>query len=160
MSEKEIIYLSHAKKFSKEVEERLSFKVKKLPYQKRDSIQIQFTNAPQSSETYTFPKKRMTAYFESVDYRKAELLATTVDGQSKFIKFTIGEGSILISTDPVAMTNYFMVHKDNHEFVSTMLSYMPNENDLIWDEYYKVWNLRRNQYKRKGGRDRGFRRPK
>ena len=135
-----------ARGFSDEMTDRFDVQISVSSFDSEELVDIQFEDKNLSSESYTFPARRMGAYFSKWDDRRAIVLAKTEDKEAKLLKFPIGKGALYLSSDPIAFTNFFMVHPENHEFVSNMLSYLPDDHDVIWDEYYKVRNLRRKQF--------------
>ena len=47
-------------------------------------------------------------------------------------------GSIFIHTDPMALTNFFLLHKKNNSYYDNVFSYLPaNVQDIEWDEYFR-----------------------
>ena len=63
-------------------------------------------------------------------------LGTYLDGGVNYMKITLGEGSFLLSTVPLAFSNYNMVLEGNAEYAYAALSYLPVQTTL-WDRYYK-----------------------
>lgn len=54
-----------------------------------------------------------------------------------FIKQTFGEGEVIIHLMPEVFTNYFLLRKDNYTYTQNTLSYLPKNQPLLWDNYYK-----------------------
>ncbi len=67
---------------------------------------------------------------------KHTVLGTYVDGEPNFMKIELGEGFVLLSTVPLAFTNYNLLQEANAEYVYASLSYLPVQTTL-WDRYYK-----------------------
>ncbi|PKL80392.1 MAG: hypothetical protein CVV25_04485 [Ignavibacteriae bacterium HGW-Ignavibacteriae-4] len=81
-------------------------------------------------------KGSYSSYFSTIDTSNVELIAH-YDNQARFIKQKIGKGNIYISTIPYAFTNYNLLY-GSPELAIKMLSYLPKDNDIIVDEYYKI----------------------
>lgn len=81
-------------------------------------------------------KGTYSSYFTRVDTSNVELIAH-YDNQARFIKQKIGKGNIYISTIPYVFTNYNLLY-GSPELAIKMLSYLPKDNDIIVDEYYKI----------------------
>lgn len=75
------------------------------------------------------------SYFDSL----AEFtpLGYRSDGEVNFLSTTFGEGTFFLHTQPSAFTNIFMLTDNNDQYVSAVLSHLPNQY-TIWDEYYKA----------------------
>lgn len=69
-----------------------------------------------------------------------EILGTNRDNDPVFIRIDRGEGSFFIHSIPYLFTNFFMVDEVNHEYISKVLSFLP-ERTTYWDEYYKPGKL-------------------
>ncbi|MCB0836123.1 MAG: DUF4350 domain-containing protein [Bacteroidetes bacterium] len=137
------IFIS-ARRFSSDFEDKLGFEAQSVLIEEKDSITISLKLPDFSEASFTYPIRRMNTFFEVWDSRRSELLATSEDGKAKLLQIKVGKGGILLSADPIAMTNYFMVHPKNHGYVAGMLSYLPKNNQIFWDEYYKTGTFRRN----------------
>lgn len=79
---------------------------------------------------------RYKSYFTEVDTNKVELIAHNGVAEC-FLKQKIGKGNIYISTIPYAFTNYNLLY-GSPALAVKMLSYLPKDNDIIVDEYYKI----------------------
>jgi len=55
-----------------------------------------------------------------------------------FIKIPVGKGNFLLHLQPEVATNYFMLSEDNATYTKNMFSYLPKDQTLYWDGYYKV----------------------
>lgn len=55
-----------------------------------------------------------------------------------FVSVEMGEGTILLHTYPAIFTNYFLLKEDNLSYIRGVLAYLPNDNPLYVDNYYKV----------------------
>jgi len=85
----------------------------------------------------------MDLRFSSFDTLNTTVLGTNSKGNVNFIKTKFGKGEFLLSTVPLAFTNYNLLYGGNKEYIENALSYLPIA-DVIWDEYYKVGRLESN----------------
>lgn len=90
----------------------------------------------QFDEELKLDKGTYSSYFTRFDTSKVELIAH-YDDQAIFIRQNIGEGDIYISTVPYVFTNYNLLY-GSPDLAIRMLSYLPKENDIIFDNYYKI----------------------
>lgn len=81
------------------------------------------------------------SYFYSFDTVHAKVLGNVNRTRANFIKIHFGKGDFFISTSPEAFINYNFVNKENAEYASKVLSYLPQQH-IIWDDYYKKGNVR------------------
>lgn len=58
------------------------------------------------------------------------------DSLVNFVKVPFGNGYFFMHLNPLVFTNYHMLMHDNHEYISAVLSHLPNQS-IYWDEYYK-----------------------
>ena len=105
---------------------------------KKDSIYLTLlnTNLKTKNKKYWYRDGTVTSYFSSFDTATTIVLGKNSKAQVSFIRVQFGMGVFLISTTPLAFTNYNMLLGDNAEFISASLSYLP-VRDTYWDEYYK-----------------------
>ncbi len=109
-----------------------------------DSNQANFVLPDLKSEKpFRFFWTNLQGYFDSYNYLDSEVLATNSLGQPILLKVKRGNGAFILCSTPFALTNYHMLYKHHHEFISTALSFIPEEHTIFWDEYYKVENLNR-----------------
>ncbi len=103
-----------------------------------DSVQINFVNSSiRSTGDYVYKKGTVSFYFSEVDTSKTLVLGKTNEDKINYIKVPFGEGNLLLSTVPLAFTNYNLLFQNNIDYIFKALSYLPVQK-TIWDEYYKV----------------------
>lgn len=70
--------------------------------------------------------------------KEVEILGVTTSSKSKvganFIRKKVGKGSIMIHTEPLALTNYYLLEKQNYRYSQNVLSYLPNIETLWFVE--------------------------
>lgn len=66
-----------------------------------------------------------------------EILATDSTGLPALIRIPYGKGSIWIQARPMALSNYFLLHKNNYTYLETLLEKLNMAGtSVIWDDYY------------------------
>lgn len=111
--------------------------LKNFYIQSADTFTTTFTNPDLSSKSWEFrglPRR----YFSSVDSARTVILGRDDEGFANFIKIDIGKGSFYMHANAAMFTNFFLREPAYSEYAFTALSYLPQENQLVWDEYYKV----------------------
>ncbi|MFN8205899.1 MAG: hypothetical protein U0T82_00625 [Bacteroidales bacterium] len=63
------------------------------------------------------------------------ILGTDSRNRPNFISIPVGEGKIILHSQPVVFTNFNLLY-DDADYTGALLSYLP-EQLIVWDEYYK-----------------------
>lgn len=119
----------------------------------RDSLTVEVSNpVSASSSRFTYPGKAMDNYFTSVDSSITSVLGKDEKGRANFIKVSYDNGgAFYIHLAPLALSNFFLLHKDNKSYYDQVLSYLPKDAEVInWDDYF------RNSDGRNSGERNGF----
>ncbi|MDN5212685.1 hypothetical protein QQ020_11535 [Fulvivirgaceae bacterium BMA12] len=102
-----------------------------------DSIAMHFVNPALGKHHYYYKKRTAAEYFSSIDTLHSRVIAENNEGYPVVTTTPWSNGNIILSTIPLSFTNYYMLWDQNHEFVSRVLSYFPEE-EVVWTEYYQV----------------------
>ncbi len=107
---------------------------------KKDSIYLTLlnTNLKTYGKKYWYRDGTVSSYFSSVDTANTLVLGKNSAGKINFIRIQYGAGIFLISSTPLAFTNYNMMLANNADYIAASLSYLP-VRDTYWDEYYKAY---------------------
>lgn len=134
------IFIS-ASHFSKSFLDTLGLTIKRSSFfNYKDSIYNFVNPALKADQGYSTDK----SYFDQYSLGISKPDSTVILGvnghkEPNFVRVNVGEGAFFIHTDPFCFTNYFMLHKNNSEYTSKALSYLPSDvTDIMWDEYYKL----------------------
>ena len=92
-----------------------------------------------SNDTTQYSGPTFNIYFRSYfdEIASASPIGYRSDSLINFVSVNYGEGLIYLHVLPSAFTNAFMLSKNNHGYVSKVLSYLPDQ-PTIWDEYFKA----------------------
>jgi hypothetical protein len=105
----------------------------------KDSTSLNFAATGLHSEkNFEYKKGTVENYFESYDTGKTAVLGQNSKLRPNFIAVNYGKGKFFLSTVPFAFTNYNALKKNNGDYISAALSYLPVA-DTYWDEYYKPY---------------------
>lgn len=86
---------------------------------------------------YAYPGKSFNSYFTTIDSLTTDVLGYDGTGRTLFIHLRTGKGNFYIHLEPLAFTNYFILHKNNMDYYEKVLSVIdPGVNKIVWDEYY------------------------
>ncbi|MEM6359831.1 MAG: DUF4350 domain-containing protein [Bacteroidota bacterium] len=105
-----------------------------------DTAFLRFVNPRLQNKEYYFRRNNTQNFFSSFDTLRTEILVTNDLDKPQMIRVKWGQGSIYLSSTPLAFTNNYLLLEKNHEFVSTALSYLPPRS-TIWTEYYQLGRM-------------------
>jgi hypothetical protein len=74
-----------------------------------------------------------------MDSSVTNILGRNENGYANFVKFTYQNGgTVMIHLAPGALTNFFLLHKQNKKYYDLVFSPIPDTVDqVIWDDYYR-----------------------
>lgn len=101
---------------------------------------IHLVAANQSKNKYSFSRVANISTFRNFDSTRFKILAVTESQKACLIKTRIGKGSLILLSVPDIFSNYFIVKNKNRQLSYLILSMLRNKQ-LIWDEYYKTYNV-------------------
>lgn len=103
-----------------------------------DSNSLNFVNQEfEVDPAYKFRRNSAENYFASFDTTRSTILGINDSLQATYIKTTYGDGAFYLSANPLAFTNFHLMHEDNAYYIFKSLSYLPKA-EIWWDEFYKV----------------------
>ena len=112
----------------------------------RDSPKVLLRKPVFSKDTtYTYPGFTFNTHFASFDKYTMQVLGTNAAGFSNFIKGDIEKGSFYLHCDPFIFSNYFILYKNNRDYLEKTFALIPPSiNRIKWDEYF-VYKLEENE---------------
>lgn len=51
---------------------------------------------------------------------------------------SVGKGFIYVHNAPLAFTNFFLLENENYKYAEGALAYLPTDDTVYWDQYYKT----------------------
>lgn len=101
---------------------------------------VRFTlKTPPFTDTihYSYPGRTFYSYFSHVDTSTTQVLGFDENGHPDFIHLKTGRGHFFVHLEPLAFSNYFLLHEQNIGYYEKALSVIsPDVNSIVWDEYY------------------------
>jgi hypothetical protein len=88
-------------------------------------------------EAIRFPEEIAGAYFKKIDTNTTRVLAENDRNQPVAIAIGVGDGLLVFSTLPLALSNYGMVKCNSDSYVSMLLSIL-GDRPFKWTEYYQL----------------------
>ncbi|MCF1713487.1 DUF4350 domain-containing protein [Flavihumibacter sp. RY-1] len=90
-------------------------------------------------QTYGYPGEIIPYHFTVDTSSGWEVLGTVQSGAPNCIRMQLDSGSITLHSNPLQLTNFFLLHKDNHRYWSDLLSGLPHSYSFIWwDDYFRT----------------------
>jgi hypothetical protein len=129
-----------------------SYDISFYPEEENDTMRISLSNPPfTGSNKYNYPGKGFYSYFDQVDTATTSVLGYDEKGRPDFIHLRAGSGNFYLHMEPLAFSNYFLLHKNNISYYEKALSVInPDVTKIVWDEYYLNKVQKENPQKKKG----------
>lgn len=106
-----------------------------------DTAYLHFISpAMDSTRQFRFKRGNIHNYFSDLDSINATVIATNDFHQPVSVRITRGKGAIILNSTPMVFTNIHLLNEENHEFASTLLSYLP-KRCTYWTEYYHLGRM-------------------
>jgi len=88
---------------------------------------------------YTYPGLFTGNYFDPVDTLHMRVLGRNKRGAPNFVRIAYAHGGgIYVHAEPLAFSNFFLLHKDNKTYYDQALSWMPRNTDVLeWSDYFR-----------------------
>lgn len=116
-----------------------------------DDMKVTLKDPPFAGSTYGYPGKAFSSYFSSIDTATTNVLGYDGAKRSVFIHLRTGKGNFYIHLEPMAFSNYFLLHKNNIEYYEKALSVInPGVTKIVWDEYYMAKRQNDQRQEKKG----------
>jgi hypothetical protein len=106
----------------------------------RDSLRLSvYDPLSHDSLSFVYPGESDDDYAASIDSQYTSILGRDARGRPDFIRLTYkGGGALYLHFAPMALTNFFLLHKQNMDYYDKLFSYMPaSAGDVKWDDYFR-----------------------
>jgi len=122
-----------------ETEELVTSNLKEQPF-------FKLTNKSFPNQEYSFDRGFTNIVFSKIDTLKTTVLGISgylnkenerTEEGANFIKQQFGKGHFYFYTFPELFTNYSILNVNN-QHAASVLSYIKNDGNIYWDEYYKT----------------------
>jgi hypothetical protein len=88
-------------------------------------------------ESYGFFYHSLDTYFLHPDSTQAGVFGTGNDGSPNYVGIKYGSGNIWLHSNPLLFSNYFLLTKNNYQYLERVFSYINNKpTGVYWDDYY------------------------
>lgn len=89
--------------------------------------------------SFAYPGYSCGNYFTKIDTSFTTIAGTAKNGKANFIQLRyVRGGSISVQIEPLAFTNFFLLHKKNKIYYDNAFAWLPNKITRVeWDDYYR-----------------------
>ena len=79
------------------------------------------------------------AYFDSVNATNTTIMAVDSNNYPTLVRIDVGLGEVILSSNPIAFTNYTLMHPYNYGYIERVLSMIPEgKSTIYWSDYYSI----------------------
>jgi hypothetical protein len=88
---------------------------------------------------YEYPGSFYEKHFDSVDNHFCRILGRNEEGMPDFIRISHNHsGVIYLHLEPLAFSNFFLLHKENSSYYDLALSWLPEKTGVVeWSDYFR-----------------------
>lgn len=110
-------------------------------FTKSDSASLHFVSPiMDTTRSFKYMRSNIHNYFRKIDSVKATVLAKNDFYQPITVRIKKGKGTIILNCTPIIFTNIYLLANENHDFISSTLTYLPQEK-TYWTEFYHVGRM-------------------
>jgi hypothetical protein len=131
--------------FGDTIMDMLHLKLSEISISEGDSSSLSLLDpAGKQWVKYGYPGFSIESYFISIDTAHSQVIGMDNKGNPDFIRIPYANGgAIFIHLNPLAFSNFFLLHKQNKSYYDMALSYIPVKTGVVeWSDYFR--------YSRKG----------
>jgi hypothetical protein len=108
---------------------------------RKDTAALRFAAFKMDTTTeYFYRRDNIHNYFNRFDSTRTTVIAKNDRDMPVTIRVKWGKGSFILNCTPLTFTNIYLLSRDNHEFITTTLSWL-ERSPVRWTEYYHVGRM-------------------
>jgi hypothetical protein len=97
-------------------------------------LSVQTANGDSLFSYYYYPFLNV---FNNYDSATTKVIGKSQAGEPDYVAAFIGKGRLYLHTAPRAFSNYFLLTKNNSQYLRIAFSYLrPDPKNIFWDDYY------------------------
>lgn len=95
---------------------------------------------------FVYPGYNCDSHFEAVDSSFTTILGKNSEGQANFIRISYEHGgAVFLHLNPLAFSNFFLLHKKNKSYYDLAFSYLPAQTGVVeWSDYFRYRKQKEN----------------
>lgn len=130
-----------SEEFPKELEEALQFKLGNFNYD--ETSYLYFTDDKISHDSIVIDKVQSWGAFTKFNFKNSEILGTEYyekeydndyESAANFLKINYGRGHVYLHAEPLILTNYYLLKKENQNYIQDVFSFLPNRETYWFQE--------------------------
>ncbi len=88
---------------------------------------------------FVYPGDSFDSYAAAIDSQYTSVLGVDSRGRPDFVRLTYkGGGALYLHFAPLALSNFFLLHKENMDYYDKVFSYLPASATTVkWDDYFR-----------------------
>ena len=102
----------------------------------RSATRIGFVNPLYKDYLYDIDRQSSDGCFAYFDTAKAIVLGENEYHHYTYLKFPMGKGNLYLNANPKMFSNYSLLQDMGANYASIALSFVKNNKNIYWDEYY------------------------
>lgn len=104
------------------------------------TVDLRFSTPGFPKKTFQLPAAHADTYFEKSDSIPHTGLAS-IDGEDVAREYRIGGGRLILITNPLLLSNYFILDTNASEVAAGLLSFLPPDRPVAHIEFYQVGRM-------------------
>src|SRR5450631_1285723 len=90
-------------------------------------------------KNYAYPGMFLENHFKSLDTSYSRILGRDGEGMANFARLSYAHnGAIFVHLEPLAFSNFFLLHKENYSYFDLALSWLPEKTGVVeWSDYFR-----------------------
>lgn len=90
-------------------------------------------------KNYVYPGVFSGNHFKSMDSGYSRILGWNGEGMANFVRLSYAHnGAIFVHLEPLAFSNFFLLHKENFSYYDLALSWLPEKTGVVeWSDYFR-----------------------
>lgn len=122
-----------------------TLQVKSSKFNFSNDCMMYFTDTKLASDSIVIEKNQNPVIFSKINFDKTEILGDEYydsedkDGLSSatnFIKVNFGNGNVYLHTEPLVVTNFYLLEKKNQNYIQDLFSFLPDRETLWFQKTY------------------------
>jgi hypothetical protein len=100
------------------------------------TTRIGFVNTALKDNLYDVDKHSSDGYFNAFKQSEGIVLGENEFKDATYLEFKMGKGALFLNANPKMFTNYSLLQDMGAAYSSIALSFVKNNKNVVWDEYY------------------------
>ncbi|MDB5252244.1 MAG: hypothetical protein JWP27_1413 [Flaviaesturariibacter sp.] len=106
-----------------------------------NAVEVKLASPRFAPQTFAYPGAEVGRIFPDIDPARIIVLGTDRDGEANFIQMNSGNGAVFLHGAPLALSNYFILHRNNIGYYQQVFSVLPKTvKKIVWNEFYTARN--------------------